>query len=180
MLGTIAIQATLEETLEHDLEVTEHPVQSGAAITDHSFLRPKEITIRCGWSNSNNSSVASTVLAAFTGGSLSTSDYVSGVYSQLLQLQQSRQKFSVVGTLLTYPNMLMTSLSIDRDKDSSSALMCTVTCREVIIVDTVMVGATTATLSSPVDNQAASQLGTVTLGTATPAPGGSLAIDGFS
>ena len=39
-LGGITIQATLEEVLTDTLEVTNHPVELGAMISDHAFVKP--------------------------------------------------------------------------------------------------------------------------------------------
>lgn len=181
MIGAIAIQATLEETMDHELQVTEHPVQSGASITDHSFREPVQITLRCAWSNASVEAALGAVSNLFAGGALSAADYVSGIYSQLIRLQQSRLLFSVVGTLRTYDNMLMTSLSVDRDKDTSQALMVTVTCKEIILVSTQVTNAPTAAqLLSPQDNQATADTGTQSVVPGNPSPGGSLPLAGFS
>lgn len=51
-IGGIVAQVTLEERHQDDLEITEHPVERGAAITDHAFKHPAEVIIKCAWSNS--------------------------------------------------------------------------------------------------------------------------------
>ena len=48
----IKAQATFEERHIDELEVTDHPVQQGAMISDHAFKRPAEVTLHLGWSNS--------------------------------------------------------------------------------------------------------------------------------
>jgi len=50
----------LEERHEDRLAVTEHPVELGAAITDHSYKYPSELTMRVMW-NSGIGSVLSGV-----------------------------------------------------------------------------------------------------------------------
>jgi hypothetical protein len=58
--GVIVAQITESERHVDELRITDHPVESGAPITDHAFKMPVEVTIRCSWSNSppqsNNSS----------------------------------------------------------------------------------------------------------------------------
>ncbi|GAA5786143.1 phage baseplate protein [Chitiniphilus shinanonensis] len=140
-IGPISAYVTLEEVGTDDLQITEHPVELGASITDHAFKRPAEILIRCGWSNASLSGIAailngdaSTVFGG--GGVLFGSDYVSKVYAQLLALQASRQLFDVTTGKRLYRNMLMQSLSQTTDDKSESTLSVTIRCREVLIVQT--------------------------------------------
>ena len=49
---TIIADATVEERHMDRLEITNHPVETGAAITDHAFYHPPELTLVLGWSNS--------------------------------------------------------------------------------------------------------------------------------
>lgn len=133
-IGDIDIQTTIEESIEHQLEVTEHPVEQGAQITDHSYLRPIELTLRCGWSDSSLAALESIATGFFAGGKMSDYDYVSSVYTQLLNLQQSRQTFTVTTGFRLYTDLLMTSLRVDRDQRTANALMVTATFRQVILV----------------------------------------------
>lgn len=196
-IDSIAIQATLEETGTDLVTVTDHPVEAGAEISDHAYYRPAELTMRCGWSNSNTSSLISAVSSLFSGGGvsqfaglsgsspavsgggMSVSDYVSGIYSQLLSLQQSLQPFTVVTSIRQYTNMMLTSLAVTRDQRTSQALMVTATLRQVIIVSTV------STTLAPISNQSnpASTAETTDQGpqqpgsNASPAPGGAVSPD---
>lgn len=49
---TLVAQITIEEHHTDELQITDHPVESGAPITDHAFMHPREVRIRCAWSNS--------------------------------------------------------------------------------------------------------------------------------
>ncbi|MDT4802992.1 hypothetical protein FQZ97_357250 [compost metagenome] len=175
-IGPITAMVTLEEVGTDTLQITEHPVELGANINDHAFMQPSEVMIRCGWSNSSLSNLLSSIgqaVSAIFGGSAFGSDYVSGIYNQLLALQQSRIPFDVSTGKRTYQNMLMRSLALTTDPTSENALMCTVVCRQVIIVQT------QATTLPPRDSQANPQatgevtnMGTKQTATAYPAPGG--------
>lgn len=147
-IGGIDIQATLEEVHSTTLQVTEHPVEFGAAITDHSFSKPVQLTMHCGWSNSSAEALIGEISALFLGGFASLSDYVTSIYTQLLGLQQSRTLMFVTTSILAYDNMLITSLQLTRDEKTSQALMVTATMQSVIVVDT-----QSATLP-PIGNQA--------------------------
>lgn len=140
-IGGIDIQATLEEDYEDTLQVTDHPVEANADITDHSYNKPSQVYLRCGWSNSvpgilGGSIRVGAVSVFANGGGETVSDYVSGVYSQLRALKESRQPFTIQTSLRQYTNMLITSLRVTRDEKTSAALMVTAACREVILVDT--------------------------------------------
>lgn len=49
-------QVTLEELHHDEVMITSHPVERGAAISDHAFKMPVEVIIRAAWSNSPSSS----------------------------------------------------------------------------------------------------------------------------
>lgn len=173
-IGGIDIDATLEEIHHGSVQVTEHPVEQGALITDHSFMRPVEVLLRCGWSNSSPS-VLDTITEIFTSGSLSVDDYVGGIYSQLKALQERRTPFSIVTTLRTYQNMMLTSLQIVRDAKSANALMVTATCREVIIVSTQSTSLPpVAAQAFPIDTAPMNNVGTLTLLQGAPDPRGAV------
>lgn len=145
-LDDIEIQATIEESFSDTLEVTAHPVEQGAEVTDHSYGRMPEIVIRCGWSNSVAAglqgalttavSTVSSVAARFSGGQTNVTDYAGSVYSKLLSLQQSGKPFDVVTSIRQYSNMLMTQLHVTRDQKTSQALMVSATCKQARIVKT--------------------------------------------
>lgn len=174
-IGGIQIQATLEEVYSDTLQVTEHPVEFGAAITDHAYKRPSEVVLRCGWSNSTLASLAGAVAAFFNGGGLSASDYVSGVYSQLLALQESRIPFSITTNKRQYDDMLIVGLSSTVDNTTSNMLMLTATCRQIIIVST---QATTLpgmdSQADPASTAETDNVGVVQPQSGSPSPGGSV------
>lgn len=124
-LGTITAHVVVEESHDDKVEVTEHPVEQGASISDHAFKKPAELTLRLGWSNANAEAAGN-------------SNYVAEIYDQLLKLQEKREPVSVVTGKRLYKNMLITGLTVTTDKDTEQVLLVTVTCREVIIVETMV------------------------------------------
>lgn len=174
-IGELEIQTTIEAVHTDTLQVTEHPVESGAAITDHSYKRPSEVVIRCGWSNASLKALLGIVTGLFRGGTMSKSDYVSGIYSQLLKLQESREPLSITTPLRQYDNMLITSLQVSRDQKTGQMLMVSATCREVLIVST-----SSATLppkesqADPASTAEVDDVGAQQAIAGTPAPGGTV------
>lgn len=145
-IGDLEVQTSLEEIYHDALQVTEHPVEAGASITDHSFKRPSELLLRCGWSNSSLSALASIakgILSGFSNakdtfveGSNFKSDYVGGIYSQLVRLQHDRQPLTITTGLRIYDNMLLAGIGVTRDQRTSQILLVEAQFREVILVST--------------------------------------------
>ena len=160
-IGGIVAQVTIEEEHLDELEITQHPVEQGAAITDHSFKKPARLVVRVGWSRSGG--------PRFLGAQF-------GVYAQLLSLQASRQPFSVYTGRRVYgvpnPNMLISSIEVITDEKTAHALMATVRMQEVILVSTQTVDLSTATGLGTSGNQLMPQstAQTVGLGDQVPKP----------
>lgn len=175
-IGSIVAHVTMEEVATDELQITEHPVELGANVTDHAFKKPADLVIRCGWSNASLAGVLNGVkglVSALTGGDAFGSDYVSGVYNQLLALQESRIPFDVSTGKRLYTNMLMRSLSQTTDEKSEYTLMVTAVFKQVLIVQT------QATTLPPKDDQAqpestaeTADAGTKQAVVGVPAPGG--------
>lgn len=118
-IGGIAPQIVVEEVGRDTLFITNHPVEKGAAISDHAFMMPVEVEMRCGWSDSGN----------YQG-------YSRAIYSSLRSLQTRRQPFSVSTGKRSYKNMLICGLEVSTAAGSEYALMVRVLLREVILVST--------------------------------------------
>lgn len=131
-IGGIIPDVTIEEHHTDVLTITDHPVETGAAITDHAFSNPAEVTMRVGWSNSNSLS-NSIVSGSIFSGQINDANEL---YRQLLDLQKSRQPFDLVTGKRTYKNMLIKQLGVTTDRDSENALIVTIVLRQVIIVQT--------------------------------------------
>ncbi len=174
-IATIQIGVELEETHLDELQITEHPVEKGAEINDHAFKRQPELTLKCGWSNSQIAALAGTLQSIFEGGELPTADYVSTVYSQLLALQETRQPFDVVTSLRIYRDMLFKSLSVTKDQKTGAALNVTATLKQIRIVQTQ--ATSLPSKEGQADPQATAETqnaGVKAAVPATPAPGGSV------
>ena len=143
----------IEEHLVDTVVVTDHPVQQGAPISDHKFTRPKEVTLRWGWSNSlqlqSTAGIASLLSTDFTASDLISESYAKEVYEQLLGLQSGNVVFDISTGKRLYHNMVMTSLEVTTDATTEYALIVVATCREVIITTT-----QETTISASASNQA--------------------------
>lgn len=133
-IGAIIPDVTVEEHYVDRLQITQHPVASGTPISDHAFLLPKTVTMKCGWTNAAPS---------LSPGMVATSPFDSfgetrayEIYQQLLTLQASRQPFQLTAGKRTYENMLISELSVTNNQQTEYALIIEVALQEVIIVKT--------------------------------------------
>lgn len=112
-IGQFHATVTQEETGTDELEITQHPVQQGAAITDHAYVKPATLSIKF----SMDESVAP----------------LRELYQQLLALQASREPFEVVTGKRQYRNMLFKTLGQTTDNVSENVLAITAQLQEVFI-----------------------------------------------
>lgn len=126
-IGTVVPGVVIEEDHTDELMITQHPVETGADITDHAVKLPAQITMRCGFSQSGSNTPGI--------GFLSPSP--KEVYKMLLDLQATRQPFDVVTGKRSYKSMLIKRLSVITDSESENVLLVDVDLQEIITVDTV-------------------------------------------
>jgi hypothetical protein len=136
-LGPITALMTIRESGTDTLQITQHPVASGAQITDHAFMDPARLEL--------------TMMATNAQSQPWGEDYVQHVYQQLLDLQKSRLKFPIQTGKRLYQNMLIATLNLTTDETSEHALMLQISCQEIITVPTPPLQAT------PAANQTAPQ-----------------------
>lgn len=120
-IGGLYPDVIVEESHEDSLQITEHPVEQGAAINDHAFKKPEVVTIRGGVSDSSAE-----------GGEKPGQEF----YEKLLELQKKREPFDIVTGKRQHKNMLLESLSVVTGPDTENCLLFTAGCREVILVKT--------------------------------------------
>lgn len=122
-LGGLYPDVVVEESHEDALQITEHPVEQGAAINDHAWLKPATVTIRGGTSDAGDD--------AGSGERRSVA-----FYEKLRELQAKREPFELVTGKRLYRNMLLESLTAVTDQASENVLMFTAVCREIVVVPT--------------------------------------------
>lgn len=144
-IGSFTAQVVVEETHVDELEITDHPVEQGATVSDHAWKRPAEVTIIAGWSNSPSvAGLFSGAVAGLQGTIQGVQSIITGnspsqvrdIYAKLLELQASRIPFDVYTGKRVYQNMLIKSLKTTTSKDTENALIVTAVLRQVIVVTT--------------------------------------------
>ena len=131
-IGLIIPDVVVSEKHQDALEITEHPVEIGAPVSDHAYKRPSEVTMEIGFSGGG--SLLDFADTSALGFSLGTSP--KEIYQQILDLQASRVPFDVTTGKRQYSNMLIRAIDVTTDRTSENVLMCVLTLREVIISQT--------------------------------------------
>lgn len=111
-IGPVPLQVLLSEKHNSEVEVTSNPIETGAEVNDHAYVKPKKVELEVADGN-----------AAAT-------------FNALVTFQEAREPFTLVTGFRVYENMVITEVDATRDKTHSKVLKATVRCREVIIVET--------------------------------------------
>lgn len=131
-IGLIVPSVVVSEKHSDTLEITEHPVETGAPVSDHAYKRPSEVVMEVGFAGGGSllDFIDTSSLGLMLG--LSPKE----TYQQILDLQTSRIPFDVVTGKRLYSNMLIRAIEVTTDRTSENVLMAVLTLREVIIAQT--------------------------------------------
>jgi hypothetical protein len=114
-IGAFTATVTISETSSDELEVTMHPVQQGANITDHAYLKQAMVSIDFAFDDVDTP--------------------LTETYEKLLKLQASREPFDVITGKRQYKNMLFKTLSVTNDFSTENILRVSADLIEVIITN---------------------------------------------
>lgn len=124
-IGGWFFDAFLNVDYNSTLRVTEHPIQTGADVTDHAYMEAEQLVFEIGMSDVAKSLVD----GQFTQGwSRSVT-----AYQVLKELQRSRVPMQVKTRLQLYKNMIVENLRAKDDYTTLNGLKCVVTMREIFI-----------------------------------------------
>jgi len=155
LLPGLVFNADVTEREEHrdQLYITEHPIESGAAISDHAYKRPAEIQLRIGYSNATHADPT----------------FVTQIYQDLLRFQADRTPFDLYTGKRVYTNMLLAGLIVETDVANEWALRIEANCRQIFLVNTQVYAISTdpSALASPQTALPTVDAGSKTLGSAS-------------
>lgn len=121
--GSFFIEAIFSTEHAAGVTLTTHPVQSGASITDHAIVTPKEVTLEVG---------ASDVLL---GANLKTPSKSVTLFQSLMALLEAREPVTLITRLFTYEHMVLIALTVPDDLTTMHALRATLTFQQVQIAN---------------------------------------------
>lgn len=140
--------AVVRESHTSELQVTDNPVETGVVVSDHAFMLPAKLEIEACvgdvWLRMRDAGKGTELKPVNTDfawltpapGEGSGASRSATAYQLMIGLQRSAEPFSVQTGLKLYQNMLITSLSADQDKDTSSSLCFRASLREILRVNT--------------------------------------------
>lgn len=131
-IGTIELDVIITEGASASATITKNPVENGADINDHIIIEPMTFNIR-----GLVSDVSSSVLdigQSIASASAESASKSEQAWNDLLDLQATREPFTLIQNLKTYDNVVIQSLSYNQDKDTGNALDFTATLVEINLV----------------------------------------------
>jgi hypothetical protein len=173
----IIAQAVIEEQHMDEMEVTQHPVETGAPMTDHAYVRPAHLKMVLMWSNSPQGAhsllntlvglataeskaankVVGAVMKAQAALSFTSMQQGSGVdscndaYGKLLKLMQTRSLFSVITAKRLYRNMICKSLRTGTTWKTANSMTIEMECQQIFLVNTAVTALPASLQANPQD-----------------------------
>jgi hypothetical protein len=142
-IDAVELDATISEQHGADVEATEHPVERGAAVTDHVRPKPRTLSIEGLLTNTPLRVDEKTATRTTSIGTVTDrADAIKGVtgraeeaFARLERLRDAGTIFTVATRHRTYPNVIITSLSVPRDAKTGDAIRFSIAMREIRIVE---------------------------------------------
>lgn len=157
-IGGITVDASIDEDHTLTCDVTENPVEDGANITDHVHLRPAELKINGVISDTPldfsalNLPIVGNVVGLINNTLINAGEPRSiQQYNKLVELRKKREPFDVVTGLKVYKNMILSSLTVNRNATNGKAIHFSAEMKEIKIVKS-SIGGDTTTLKSTVSS----------------------------
>jgi hypothetical protein len=124
-LNGVHFDAWLRLNHNTSLTVTQHPVETGAAISDHSFVNPRRFSFDIGMTDVANTPV-------FQGNNTRSVN----AYNALTAMQATRQLLTLASKYGNYRNILIESVNVSDDFRTKNAMFATITLVEIIMAKT--------------------------------------------
>lgn len=127
-IADLVFDATFVEDHTSELEVTDNPIETGALVSDHAFMKPLRLSITAG--------VSAVLLPSGNPDFGTGEERPTTAYELFSELQKEREPFDVQTGLRIYENMMCINFQARQDKDTAGIFYFTAQLREVLIVDT--------------------------------------------
>lgn len=144
-IDEIELDCSISESHVGEVEVTEHPVEEGFNVTDHSRPKPDSLTLEGIVSNTpfnrtqRKRAIKLLGTSQFQSNSIEdqkqgVAGYAEAAYAKLRDLRDTGKIITVVTQIRTYKNMVMTSLTIPRDGKTGDALRFSASFKQIRVV----------------------------------------------
>ena len=115
--GYVTFDAILKTEHSASVTLTQHPVQIGAQISDHAIVEPEEITLEVGVSDASRGD-----------------GYCVTFFQTMMGVLHQREPVTLGTRLMTYPDMVLVSISAPDDYTTMHALKLTMMFQRVRVV----------------------------------------------
>lgn len=136
-VDNLTIDCSVSEMHSFENEVTENPVERGAAVADHIRQKQNFVTV--------TGIVSNTPITQEEREATDANQRAEAAFTRLLELRAGGQLITVVTKKRTYRNAAVASLTVPVDGGQGDALFFSATFREVRIVDSKTVQLKTST-----------------------------------
>jgi hypothetical protein len=116
-IGALIPDVVIEEVGDDVMQITKHPVQTGATISDHAFRMPSTLLMKIGFADYKHQQVGFTRQALW----------------DLLAAMGSRQLLTIVTGKRVYQSMLYSHLHVTTDATTEYVLNAVVAFEEVLL-----------------------------------------------
>ena len=127
-------QVTISEHHHDEMEIEQHPIQIGAPIVDHAYVKPAELTLNMVFVPS----------AGPASGGLEATNYIQYVYLQLEQGKSNRQLYTVYTKKRVYTNMLIKAITTMTDASKQNILEITLNMFQLLLTSPIGIQGVTA------------------------------------
>ena len=134
-IGSFELDIVVSESVTTSSTITENPVEQGADVSDHIITNAMSFTMT-GMVSDTPVSFLGGVIGGVAHDTLGLERPATKAWDALLELQATKEPFTLVTGLKEYDNVFIESLSTVHDKDTSQILSFTATMKEVIFVGT--------------------------------------------
>ena len=121
-IGIFMFEAVFSTDHSASVTLTQHPVQTGASISDHAYVNPDQVTIEIGMTDS-----AREIARGARGNSVNA-------YKTLRKIMEARQPLTLTTRLFNYKNMVITAISTTDDFTTMNALKASIVLSKANIV----------------------------------------------
>jgi hypothetical protein len=154
-LTSVVFDVFENESHKATAKVTDHPVESGAQVSDHVMQEPDTLDLVARVSNTP------IVRAEERGDGIPDHLRVDQAYAALMVMKRAGEPVTVATSLRFYQEMVITSVTITRDASTGDALAVSLSLREIRTATSKTVKARTPKKSSP-RAQSPVEIGTTT------------------
>lgn len=143
-IDAVELDCTVSELHQADVEITEHPTEEGADVTDHVRPKPVQLTLEGIISNTPINRTQARRVVDAQGTQLTTTSledairgqvgYAEEAFVKLTEIKDEGRLITVVTPLKSYSNMVIRSLSVPRDARTGDALRFTAMLQEIRVV----------------------------------------------